>query len=84
VLERVFQLWQELRLFYSQEEYPISTNFQGDFWLYVNLNSLSSIVQFFTYDEINLGFSHVSVATQKTAGHDTRNTEINESQSSCS
>ena len=84
VLERVFQLWQELRLFLAQEEYPISTNFQGNFWLYFNLNSVSWIVQFFTYEEINLGFSHVSETTYKTTGHDTRNTKINESQSSCS
>ena len=84
VSEHVFQLWQELRVFLAQQEYPISTNFQGNFWLYLNLNSVSWIVHFFTYEEINLGFSHVSATTQKTAGHETRNTKINESQSSCS
>jgi len=84
VLERVFQLWQELQVFLAQEEYPISTNFQGNFWLYLNLNSVSWIVQFFTYEEINLDFSHVSAITYKTTGHDTRNNKINESQSSWS
>jgi len=84
VLQRVLQLWQELRVFLARQEYPISTNFQSNFWIYLDLNSVSWIVQFFTYEEINLGFSHVSATTQKTAGHDTRNTKINESQSSCS
>jgi len=53
---------------------------------YLNLNSLSWIVQPFTYEEIDLGFSHVhvSVTTQKKAGHGIRNTKINESPSSCS
>jgi len=32
VLERVFQLWQELRVFPAQQGYPISTNFQGNFF----------------------------------------------------
>ena len=72
VLERVFQLWQELRVFLAQEEYQISTNFQGNFWLYLNLNSVSWIVQPFTYEEIELGFPHVAATTQKTAGHGTR------------
>jgi len=78
VLECVFQLWQELRVFLAQQEYPISTNFQGNFWLYLNLNSVPWIVQFVTYEEINLGFSHVAATTQKTAGHDTRHTKIND------
>ena len=34
------------------------------------------------HEEIDLGFSHVAATTQKTAGHNTRNTAINESQSS--
>ena len=34
------------------------------------------------HEVIDLGFSHVAATTQKTAGHDTRNTAINESQSS--
>jgi len=72
MLERVFQLWEELRVFLAQQGYPISTNFQGNFWLYFNLNSLSWIVQPFTCEEIDLGFSHVAATTQKTAGHGTR------------
>jgi len=52
--------------------------------IYLNLNFyLSWIVQPFAYEEIDLGFSHVAATTQKTAGHDKRNTKINESQSSC-
>jgi len=31
-------------------------------------------VQPFIYEEIDLGFSQVAATTQKTAGHDTRNT----------
>ena len=80
----MFQLCQELRVFLAQQGYPISTDFQGSFWLYLNVNSLSWIVQPFTFEEIDLGFSHVAATTQKTAGHGTRNTKINESQSSCS
>jgi len=80
----VLQLWQELRVFLAQQGYPISTNFQGNFWLYLNVNSLSWIVQPFTFEKIDLGFSHVAATTQKTAGHATRNIKINESQSSCS
>jgi len=72
VLERVFQLWQELRVFLAQQRYPISTNFQSNFWLYLNLNSVSRIVQPFSYEEIVLGFSHVAAIKQKTAGHSTR------------
>jgi len=64
VLERVFQQWQELRVFFAQQGYPISTSFQGNFWLYLNLNSLSRIVQPFTYEEIDWGFSCV-VATRR-------------------
>ena len=41
-------------------------------------------MQPFAYEEIDLGFSHVATTTQKTAGHGTHNTKINESQSSCS
>jgi len=37
----------------------------------------------FTYEEIDLGSWHVAATTQKTAGQDTRNTKIDESQSSC-
>jgi len=40
VLERVFDLWQVLRVFLSQQGYPMSTDFQGTFWFYLNLNSL--------------------------------------------
>jgi len=72
VLERVFQLWQELRVFPAQQGYPISTNFQGNFLLYLNLNSVPWIVQPFSYEEIDLGFSHVVATTQKTTGHGTR------------
>jgi len=42
---------------------------------YLNLNSLSWIVQPFTYEEIDLGFSYVAATTQKKAGHGTRNTK---------
>jgi len=55
VLERVFQLWQELRVFLAQQGYPISINFQGNFWLCLNLNSVSWIVQPFSYEEIRHG-----------------------------
>ena len=65
VLERVFQLWQELRVFLAQLGYPIPTNFQGNFWLYLNLNSLSWIVQPFTYEEIDLRFSYVAATRRK-------------------
>jgi len=77
-------MWQELRVFFPQQGYPISTNFQGNFWLYLNLNSLSWIVQPFTYEDIDLGVLHVVVTMQKTAGHGTCKTKINESYSSCS
>ena len=40
-------------------------------------------MQPFAYEEIDLGFSHVSATTQKTAGHDKHNTKINESPSAC-
>ena len=63
---------------------PNITNFQSNFWLCLNLNSLSWYVQPFTHEEIVLGFSHVAATTQKTVRHDTRNTKINESRSSCS
>jgi len=79
VLERVFQLWQELRVFLAQQGYPISTNFQGNFQLWLNLNSLSWILQPFTCEEIDLGISHAAATTHKTAGYGTRNTKINES-----
>jgi len=52
--------------------YSISTNFQGNFLLYLNLNSVLWIVQPFSYEEIDLGFLHVAATTQKTAGHGTR------------
>jgi len=83
VLERVFQLWQKLRVFFAQQGYTISTNFRGNFWLYLNQISLSWIVQPFTSREIDLGFSHVAGTTQKTTRHETHNTKINEKQSSC-
>jgi len=67
VLECVFQLWQELRDFLTQQGYSISTNFQGNVWLYLNLNSLSWIVQPFAYEEIDMGFAHLAATTQKTA-----------------
>ena len=47
-------------------------NFRSNFWLYVNLNSVSWIVQPFTYEEIDLDVSHLAATTQKTAGHGTR------------
>jgi len=72
VLERVFQLWQELRVLLAQHGYPISSNFQDNFWLCLNLNSVSWVVQPFSYEEIDLGFSHVAATTQKTAGHSSR------------
>ena len=84
VVECVFQLWQEFAGFSCSKGYPISTDFQGNFWLCLNLNSFSWIVQPFTYGEIALGFSHVAATTQETTGHGTRNTKINGSQSSCS
>ena len=34
----------------AQQGYPISINFQGNLWLYLNLNSLSWIVQPFAYE----------------------------------
>jgi len=37
--------------------------------IYLNLNYLSWIVQPFTCEEIDLGFSHVAATTQKTARH---------------
>jgi len=40
VLERVFQLWKELRVFLTQQGYPVCTYFQGNFGLYLNLNFL--------------------------------------------
>jgi len=55
VLERVFQLWQKLQVFFAQQGYTISTNFRGNFWLYLNLISLSWIVQPFTSREIDFG-----------------------------
>jgi len=84
LLERVFQLWQKLRVFLAQQGYAISIKFQGNFWLCLYLNSMSWIVQPFTSEEIDLDFSHVAATTQKTARHDTRNTKINESQKLCS
>jgi len=51
MLERVFQLWQELRVFLAPQGYPMSTNFQGNFWLSLNLNSVSWIVKLFPYEE---------------------------------
>jgi len=39
MLERVFQLWQELQVFLAQQGYPIST-YLRQFWLYLNLNSV--------------------------------------------
>jgi len=47
----------------------MSTNFQGNFWLYLNLNSLPLIIQPFTDEEIELGYMHVATTTQKTERH---------------
>jgi len=44
VLQRVFQLQQELRLFLAQQGHPMSTNFQDNFWL-AKLSYLSAILQ---------------------------------------
>ena len=74
VLERVFQLWQELRVYLAQQGYPISTSFQGKFWLYLNLNSRSWIVQPFTCEEIDLGFSYVAATRRKR--QDTTNVKL--------
>ena len=77
VLERVFQLRQKLRIFLDQKGHPLSINFQGNFWLYLNLNSLLCIVQPFTDEEFDLGCTPVATETQKTAL--TRHTKLNES-----
>jgi len=69
--KNVRELWQELQVFLAQQGYPIST-YLRQFWLYLNLNSLSWIVLPFTSEEIGLDFSHAAATTQKTARHDTR------------
>ena len=77
VLEPVFQLRQKLRVFLAQKGHPLSINFQGNFWLYLNLNSLLCIVQPFTDEELDLGYTLAATKTQKTAM--TQHTELNES-----
>jgi len=67
VLERVFQLRKKLRVFLAQKGHPLSISFQGNFWLYLNLNSLLCIVQPFTDEEFDLGYTPVATKTQKTA-----------------
>jgi len=49
----------------------MSINFQDNFWLCLNLNSLLWIVQPFADEEFDLGYTHVATTTQKTVGHDT-------------
>jgi len=77
VIERVFQLRQKLRAFLARKGHPLSINFQGNFWFYLNLNSLLCIVQPFTDEEFDLGCTPVATETQKTAM--TRHTKLNES-----
>jgi len=79
VLERVFQLRQKLRAFIAQKGHALSINFKGSFWLYLNLNSLLCIVQPFTNEEFDLGYTLVATKTQKTAM--TRQAKFNESRS---
>ena len=71
VSDRVFQLRQELRFFLAQTRTPNVTNFQGKFWLYLNLSSLLWIAQPFTDNEFGLNYTHVATTKQKTAGHRT-------------
>jgi len=75
----VFQLRQKLRANLAQKEHPLSINFKGTFWLYMNLNYLLCIVQPFTDEEFDLGYTPVATKTQKTAM--TRHTKFNESRS---
>jgi len=54
--------------------HPLSSKFEDNFWLYLNLNSLLWIVQPFTDEEYELGYIYactVATTTQKMAGHGT-------------
>ena len=77
VLERVFQMRKTWRVFLAQKGHPLSINFQGNFWLYSNLNPLLCIVQPFTDEEFDLGYTPIATKTQKTAM--TQHTKLNES-----
>ena len=65
--------------FLAQKGHPLSINFKGTFWLYLNLNSLLCIVQPFTDEGFDLGYTLVATKTQKMAM--TRHTKFNESRS---
>ena len=80
VLERVFQPWQELRVYLAQQGYPIPINFQI-LALFESQFSVMNHTVIYIWGNWLWSFSHVAATTQKTAGHGTRNTKINESKS---
>ena len=63
----------------------ISTDFKAIFgFIKSEVSVMYRAAIYCTYEEIDLFYSHVAATAQKTAGHGTRNTKINESRSSCS